>query len=132
MAKLYQVKALVAKVAIGPATGNRIARILKQGDIIPEGVDQAKLEALEKLGMITALQDPAEEAQALADADAKAAAAEETKRKANESRAKTAAEKKAAEKKAADEAANTDPEAEAKAAQAAEVEAQRQAAVNAK
>ncbi|MFM9430055.1 hypothetical protein [Arthrobacter sp. MP_2.3] len=95
MPKLYAASAAVVKVAVGPVTGNRVARIIKRGGIIPEGVDPAKLEKLEELGLIVLLADPEEDARLLAEAEAQATADAEAKAAAAEARAKTAAEKKA-------------------------------------
>lgn len=47
----YTAKRIV-KVGIGPATGNRVARILQPGDIVPAGIDQELLQSLEKRGLI--------------------------------------------------------------------------------
>lgn len=100
MTKLYVVSAAVVKVAVGPANGNRVARIIKRGGIVPEGVDQAKLDQLEDLGLIEALADPEETAAAEAEvaADAKAAADAEAKAEA-EAKAKAAAAAKTATNK---------------------------------
>lgn len=49
---LYTVKRAVVKVAIGPASGNRVARILQAGDVVPGGVDQELLDSLEKRSLI--------------------------------------------------------------------------------
>lgn len=101
MSKLYVASAPVVKVAVGPANGNRVARIIKRGGVIPEGVDQDKLDQLEQRGLIEALSDP--EDTAAAEAEATAAA-----------KAKAAAEAKAA----ADAKAAGEAEAKAKAAAA--------------
>ncbi|KRE72589.1 hypothetical protein [Arthrobacter sp. Soil762] len=95
MPQLYKAMASVVKVAVGPATGNRIARIIRQGGIIPEGVEQAKLDQLEALGLIeqvTIEATPTEEEAAAAEATAKAAAEAEAKAAAD---AKAAAEAEA-------------------------------------
>lgn len=42
----YIVKAPVAKISVGPANGNRVATILRQGSPVPEGVDEVQLKAL--------------------------------------------------------------------------------------
>jgi len=52
MATTYQAKANIVKVAVGPATGNRVARIIRAGGLIPEGVEQEQLDSLEKRGLI--------------------------------------------------------------------------------
>lgn len=93
----YKVKATVVKVAVGPADGNRVARFIERGGIIPEGVDQGLLDKLVGLGRIEKVtEEPAEDlaaeeaaraaeakavadAKAKADADAKAAAAAKAK-----------------------------------------------------
>lgn len=106
----YKVTATVVKVAVGPADGNRVARFVDRGDIIPDGVEQGILDQLVKLGRIEKVtEEPAEDlaaeeaartaeakavadAKAKADADAKAAAAAKAKADAD---AKTAADAKA-------------------------------------
>lgn len=40
------------KVSIGSAAGNRVARILRDGDVIPEGVDEETLARLFDRGLI--------------------------------------------------------------------------------
>lgn len=52
MADLYRVKAPVVKVSIGSLDGNRVARILRAGAIVPEGVAAESLEQLTKRGFI--------------------------------------------------------------------------------
>lgn len=92
MATTYRAKALVVKVSLGPANGNRVARIIKQGGIIPEGVEKDQLTRLEELGLIEKVpaepdeskqsssdSDPEAEAKAAAEAEAKAAAEAEAK-----------------------------------------------------
>jgi hypothetical protein len=79
MTSIYVAKAAVVKVAVGPASGNRVARIIKRGGVIPEGVDNAKLVQLERLGLIellpdTAADEAAAEAAVTAAAEAEAAA----------------------------------------------------------
>lgn len=88
MATTYRAKAVVVKVSVGPSEGNRVARIIKQGGIIPEGVEKDQLARLEKLNLIEKVDVAAEakaEAQAAetkatadAEAEAKAAAAAKT------------------------------------------------------
>ncbi|MGC0270805.1 hypothetical protein ACPROK_14690 [Glutamicibacter soli] len=46
MATLYKAKASVVKVAVGSPSGNRVARIVRAGGIIPEGVDEEQLKHL--------------------------------------------------------------------------------------
>lgn len=96
MADTYVAKANVVKVSIGPADGNRVARIIRAGGAIPDGVDQASLEALAKRGLIERVKTaPAQAAAVKAKAEADAAA----KAKA-EADAEAAAKAKAATEKA--------------------------------
>jgi len=103
----YKVTAPVVKVAVGPADGNRIARFIDRGGIIPDGVDQGLLDQLVKLGRIeqvkeeapndTAEEDAARAAAAHAAADAKADEDAKAAAKAKaDADAKAAAEAKAA------------------------------------
>lgn len=55
----YVVTAPVAKVSVGDPGGNRVARILRAGAIVPEGVPSGDLEALAARGLIKALTAPA-------------------------------------------------------------------------
>ncbi|MBW4094590.1 MAG: hypothetical protein HIU81_03945 [Acidobacteria bacterium] len=81
----YIAKASVVKVAVGPKTGSRVARFIRAGSPIPEGVDQDLLDALAERGLIqltpdnpaedTAADDAQAEAAAKAEADAAAKAA---------------------------------------------------------
>lgn len=48
----YRAKAPVVKVSIGAADGNRVARIIREGTAVPDGVAQSQLDALEARGMI--------------------------------------------------------------------------------
>ncbi|MDO5743491.1 MAG: hypothetical protein Q4P23_03400 [Micrococcaceae bacterium] len=91
MADTYVAKANVVKVSIGPADGNRVARIIRAGGAIPEGVEQTSLDALVKRGLIERVKHAAAPAGAEADAAAKAAADAEAA-------AKAAADKKPAGK----------------------------------
>lgn len=52
MAILHKAKSAVVKVAVGSPNGNRVARIVRAGGIIPEGVDKDQLEHLLKRGLI--------------------------------------------------------------------------------
>lgn len=52
MTDTYVAKANVVKVSIGPADGNRVARIIRAGGAIPDGVDEASLKALAARGLI--------------------------------------------------------------------------------
>lgn len=104
MATLYQARANVVKVSIGPATGNRVARLITRGGVIPEGVEQGQLDRLAKLKLIekvTVQDEPTEadiaaaaaaeaDAKAKAEADAKAAAAAEAEAKSKTAAGKTA------------------------------------------
>ena len=47
------VNARYAKVSIGSPSGNRVARILRRGAVVPEGVDTAQLEHLVSRGIIS-------------------------------------------------------------------------------
>jgi len=105
MATTYRAAAAVVKVSIGPAGGNRVARFIKRGGIVPEGVEQESLDMLESRGLIEKV--PAEKA-APSEADAKAAADAQAKAEA-EAKAKADAEAKA----------KADADAKAKAAAAA-------------
>lgn len=46
MSTIHIAKAAAVKVPVGAATGNRVAHIVRAGDIIPEGVDAEVLEKL--------------------------------------------------------------------------------------
>lgn len=46
MSTIYIAKAAAVKVPVGAATGNRVAHIVRSGDVIPEGVDPEVLEKL--------------------------------------------------------------------------------------
>lgn len=62
MGVIYIAKRRVVKVSIGPATGNRIARFVNEGEIIPEGVDQDSLDNLLERGLIEAVESEEENA----------------------------------------------------------------------
>jgi hypothetical protein len=102
MATTYQAAAAVVKVSIGPAGGNRVARFIKRGGIIPEGVEQDSLKLLESRGLIEKVpagetDTSAADAEAAAAAAAKAKAEADAKAKADtEAKAKAAADAKAA------------------------------------
>lgn len=106
MAPTYQAAAAVVKVSIGPAAGNRVARFIKRGGIIPEGVEQATLDLLEDRGLVekvsvaeTDTSEADDAASAAAEAEAKAAAEAEAKAKADaDAKAKTTAAAKTAAK----------------------------------
>lgn len=102
MAPTYQAAAAVVKVSIGPAAGNRVARFIKRGGIIPEGVEQATLDLLESRGLIEKVSVAETDTSAADEAAAAAAEAEaeaEAKAKADaEAKAKTAAAAKTAAK----------------------------------
>lgn len=78
MTQEYVVKAPVVKVSIGPASGNRIARFIYRGGIVPDGVDQVLLDKLEGRRLIEKFvpekPGPDPEAVAVAAAAEKAAA----------------------------------------------------------
>lgn len=111
MATTYRAAAAVVKVSIGPATGNRVARFIHRGGIIPEGVEQDSLKLLESRGLIekvaateasdadAAAAAAAAKAEADADANAKAKADADAKAKAEaDAKAKAAAAAKTAGK----------------------------------
>ncbi|GAA1714498.1 hypothetical protein [Brachybacterium phenoliresistens] len=54
----YKVTAPVVKVSIGSLDGNRVARILRAGAIVPEGVAEESLDLLASRGLIEALPEP--------------------------------------------------------------------------
>lgn len=62
MADKYRVKAPVVKVSIGSPDGNRVARILRAGAIVPDGVAAESLEKLAARGFLEEVDD-AEEAE---------------------------------------------------------------------
>lgn len=96
MADTYVAKANVVKVSIGSADGNRIARFVRAGGVIPEGVDPELLTALVKRGLITKVKAaPAISAAAKAKADAEAKAKADAEEAAKAAAAKEAAEKTA-------------------------------------
>lgn len=49
----HVVTAAAVKVSIGDPGGNTIARILRRGSVVPDGVDADKLTELEKRGLIS-------------------------------------------------------------------------------
>ncbi|WP_315913584.1 hypothetical protein [Arthrobacter sp. lap29] len=102
MTDSYVAKANVVKVSIGPADGNRVARLIRAGGIIPEGVEQATLDALAQRGLI-GLVKPVEDDSAAEKAEAatEAVAAAAAKEKADAATAKATADKAAAAKAAA-------------------------------
>lgn len=57
MGAAYRAKAKVVKVSVGPAKGNRIARIVREGVTIPDGVEQEQLNRLEARGLIELVTD---------------------------------------------------------------------------
>ncbi|URC18047.1 hypothetical protein QEO76_gp09 [Arthrobacter phage Cole] len=96
MATTYKATAAAVKVSVGPADGNRVARIIRRDGIIPEGVEADQLKRLEKLGLIEKVTEEADstevEAAAKAEAEAAAKAAADAKAKAEaEAAAKKAA-----------------------------------------
>ncbi|MGX9348152.1 hypothetical protein [Microbacterium sp. KNMS] len=52
MSAQHTVTAAFVKVSIGSPSGNRVARILRRGDVVPEGVDKAQLAHLVERGML--------------------------------------------------------------------------------
>lgn len=61
MADQYRVKAPVVKVSIGSPDGNRVARILRAGAIVPAGVAAESLEKLAERGFIEEADDAEED-----------------------------------------------------------------------
>ena len=53
---LHIATAAVVKVSIGSASGNRVARFITRGDIVPEGVAKEQLERLVSRGLIAPLE----------------------------------------------------------------------------
>jgi hypothetical protein len=51
-APLHIVTAAFAKVSLGGNGGNRVARFVQRGDLVPEGVDSEQLERLTARGLI--------------------------------------------------------------------------------
>ncbi|MDY0830740.1 hypothetical protein SK224_16515 [Microbacterium sp. BG28] len=56
-------KARVVKVAVGAATGNRLARVLFAGDPVPENVDDEQIKRLLDRGLIEPITDESNEAE---------------------------------------------------------------------
>lgn len=52
MSTQHIAKTRVVKVAVGSDSGNRVARILFAGDIVPDGVDDEQLTRLVERGLI--------------------------------------------------------------------------------
>lgn len=63
--KRYRAAKAVVKVSIGTPDGNRLARIVRKGGSIPDGVDQNLLDALESRGLIEKIEDEAAEGEAI-------------------------------------------------------------------
>lgn len=61
MAVKYTVKGAAVKVSIGSAAGNRVARILRKGAPVPEGIEQELLDSLAGRGLIEAVVEEPEE-----------------------------------------------------------------------
>lgn len=55
------VKSKVAKVSVGGVTGNRVARVLFEGDIVPEGVADEQLSRLIDRGLIAVVVEESEQ-----------------------------------------------------------------------
>lgn len=87
MATTYKATAAAVKVSVGPADGNRVARIIRRGGIIPEGVEPEQLKRLAELGLIEKVAE--ETSAADVEAEAKAAAEAEAEAKAKAAAAKT-------------------------------------------
>jgi hypothetical protein len=73
---LYVAAAAVVKVSLGAVGGNRVARFVLRGDVVPDGIDPEQLERLEARGLIEALPS-IEDITAAAEAEAAATAAAE-------------------------------------------------------
>ena len=58
-ADLHVVTAAVVKVSIGANGGNRVARFVQRGDLVPAGIDAEQIERLVARGLIA--EQPAEE-----------------------------------------------------------------------
>lgn len=54
-AAIYVATASVVKVSLGASGGNRVARFIQRGDILPEGLDVEQLERLTARGLIAAV-----------------------------------------------------------------------------
>lgn len=52
MAEQHTVSAAAAKVSIGAAGGNRVAVILRRGDVLPEGIADEQIKRLTERGLI--------------------------------------------------------------------------------
>lgn len=108
MATLYKAKAAVVKVSVGSPSGNRVARIVRAGGIIPEGVDEEQLKHLVSRKLIEKVtvteRPPAENPVAALKAQLEEAKAEAAAAKAEAAAAKA----EAAEANAQLEAANAD------------------------
>lgn len=52
MGQRYTVKSRVVKATVGAAGGNRVARVLFEGDPVPEGVDDEQIKRLLERGLI--------------------------------------------------------------------------------
>ena len=57
----HEVTAAAVKVSIGGAGGNRVAVILRRGDVLPAGVDEEQVERLIDRDLITEIPEGAEE-----------------------------------------------------------------------
>lgn len=91
MADLYRVKAPVVKVSIGSLEGNRVARILRAGGLVPAGVAEESLQKLEDRGLIEKVTVEQEVPEADSPEDEKA---EDEKAAAEKASSRTAAAKK--------------------------------------
>lgn len=95
----YIAKISAVKVSVGDANGPTIARIVRRGDLIPEGVDEGLLQSLAERGLIESVPDEAELLAQLAEEDT----LEQRRREAERVEAeRVEAERVAAEKAAAD------------------------------
>lgn len=58
---IHIVTSKVIKVSVGGATGNRVARVLFEGDIVPEGVADEQLSRLIDRGLIAVVVEESEQ-----------------------------------------------------------------------
>lgn len=64
-AVLHVATAAVVKVSLGANGGNRVARFVQRGDLLPEGLDAEQLARLEQRGLIEAVPDAEDFAEVL-------------------------------------------------------------------
>lgn len=107
---IYKAKARVVKVSIGSPDGNRVARIVHAGGIIPEGVHEDQLKSLVARNLIEVVDGTETSDQETSNAEDQLEKLAEAVKAAKAAEAKA----KAAEKKAAEAEAKAD-ESDAKA-----------------